>query len=656
MTEFVFLRPIWLLAIFPAGILLWILWQKQTQKSSWKSVIVKEFQPILLKHEYAQTGSPIGYFGLSLIWLAAIFALAGPSFHSEQIETQKSQTGSVIVLDLSLSMFADDLKPNRLIRVQHKLTDLLKTYPELRLGMVAYSGSAHLISPIADDNQIIANLIPHLDPRMMPAYGANAVAGFELAADLIQGAKITQGHIIWITDDVETNETSQIAKIVNANNLSVSILAVGTQQGGAIKIPDGELLKDASGNLVQASVPLTRLRNLAGQINGTFQQLQLNNSDLPGLKPNFYSEQTDKDDQKNLSQAVDYGVYLLGFILALAAFGLRRGWLLKLVPLLLLPSFLLSFLLGISAPNQAFAQENPKKPEVKLSDRWREMYLTDDQRGYQAWLQQDYISAEREFADEKWRGASLYKQGKFAEAAEIFAKDQTAIGKFNLGNAYAQMNQLVEAKLAYQAALELEPEFESAKKNLKLVDRQLNAEQKKSQELQDEKPDELETNQQDKTQPENLASQENEQEQTEQQNQQPITEQENVETTENQQTDNQQSKEATSQKNDSESSNDDSTEKNLAEAEKTAKQASKQANDLAENQNEDPQQILHSELDDLNQENHRENQEQTRERQQANEAWLNQIEDKPAVFLQRKFDYQYQKNTNSRDNQKTKQW
>ena len=617
MSELTFLRPYWLLALIPAALLLWKVWRQKVSQSGWKSVIDPAFQPYLLKQDQASTIQwPIGWLGLAVIWLAAIIALSGPSWKQQPIAAQQAHSGSVILLDLSLSMYADDLSPNRLTRVQFKLTDLLRQNPDLRVGMVAYSGSAHIISPISDDNSTLLNLLSHLNPLIMPSYGADALAGFKLAQQLLQGAQVNQGHIIWVTDDVEANEVSAIQNLLNQHNIRLSVLAVGSAQGGAIQIPDYGLLKDDEGKLVQAPVPLNKLAGLARQVNGSFSRLQLDDSDLASLRPPYWpSETREEQDEKSLSQPLDYGVYLLWLLLPLAALATRRGWLLSLSFVLLIPGLLLN-------PTQhAFAAD---KPEIKLSDRWREMFLTGDQRGYQAWLQQDYLAAEREFNDPSWRGSSLYRQGRYQEAAEAFKNDPSAQGHYNRGNALAKTEQFEEAIQAYQHALAQQPDFAEAQHNLELI-----------QKLHDEQQNQQNQPGQDQ-QPEQQPEQG--------QDQQPET------TDSNQQAGNEPSESETNNPADNQTEAEQGEQSTELDAQETHN-----AQDVQPTSEDKGEMGEQPTIDSLTEQT--ETDASAREREQANQAWLNQIRDDPGLFLKRKFDYQYQQNppANPQEN-KRKLW
>ncbi|WP_051678427.1 VWA domain-containing protein [Thiomicrospira pelophila] len=631
MNELVFLRPYWLLALLPAAYLWWRVKRNQTQQSDWKNWIDPAFHPYLLAEKNIKTaGSNWALVGLAIIWLSAILALSGPSWNSVQLPAQKTNSGSVIVLDLSLSMYADDLEPNRLTRVQFKLTDLLKENPGLRTGLVAYSGSAHIISPISDDNATLLNLLPHLNPLIMPAYGSDAIAGFRLANELLESAQINQGHIIWITDDIEPRQTDTLKELIKQNNLSLSILAVGSQTGGAVKIPEYGLLKDLQDRLVQAPLPLADLQNFSQQANAKLVRLQLNNQDLDSLTPTYLAEEKrEEEDAKQLSQALDYGVYLIVLILVLAALSARRGWVLSIAFITLVPGLVVSppSFGETQNPSLNKPENEANQPEIKLSDRWREVYLTGDQRGYQAWLNQNYIAAEREFADPAWRGSALYRQAKYAEAAEAFNKVETANGRYNLGNALAKSGELEAAKQAYQQALEKKPNFKQAQRNLEIVENLLKqqAQQNPSEDGGTDQ-NKQQSDKADSTQSETNSTQNNKE--SDQTNPNSEQNQSNPDETQTQQ----QNASASEQESDA------STEQSLNETSETTQPEPTEPEANSKELTGSKQGLKNSDKDESSQ------QANQREREQADKAWLNQIQDEPGLFLRRKFDYQYQQN------------
>ena len=101
-----------------------------------------------------------------LPWFWDCLALAGPSWNKIPLPIHKQQTPLVILLDLSPSMWAEDVKPNRLTRARLKLIDLLHTRQEGTTALVAYAGDAHVVTPLTDDTATIISLLHPLTPTI----------------------------------------------------------------------------------------------------------------------------------------------------------------------------------------------------------------------------------------------------------------------------------------------------------------------------------------------------------------------------------------------------------------------------------------------------------------------------------------------------------
>ncbi|WP_127469826.1 VWA domain-containing protein [Thiomicrorhabdus aquaedulcis] len=478
-----FLRPWWFLGALPVAWILWQAWQAHRQQGAWHKVIAPPFRTLLLGNNQTNGLDGFGHIalmGLGGLWLLMLVALAGPTLKTVEIPAEKSQQGTVILLDLSLSMLADDVSPNRLTRVKFKLTDLLTLYPEQPTGLVVYAGSTHTLAPISEDNQTLLGLLPALDPTIMPSYGSDPLNGFKHAKALLNGAHVQQGHIIWITDDLEPEQIAPLSDWLNRQSFRVSVLAVGTDKGGAVNIPNFGLLKDAQNNVVLPPLAWTQLEQLAQNTQAKLTPLTLNDRDIQTLRPAHRAgtKPTDaaKDlDNKTVQHPLDEGSALLFLLIPLAALIYRRGWIFSLGLSLFLPIF---GGLSLSAlPNTAFAQtELPSFTEV---------FKSADQQAYQAWQKQNFEAAQAQFEHPQWRASSLYRLGQFEQAAKLFAQDSTAQGWFNQGNALAKAGQLDPAITAYQTSLSLQPNFKEAADNLALVEQLLKTQ---SQEQAADKP------------------------------------------------------------------------------------------------------------------------------------------------------------------------
>ena len=492
--QFQLLRPWWFLGLLPVAWLMWKAWQVKHQQGAWHQVIAPQFRRLLLGENTSGEVSilnKLSIWGLALIWFLAILALSGPSLKSVQLPAEKNQQGTVILLDLSLSMLADDLAPNRLSRVKYKITDLVKRHPELSIGLVGYAGSAHSISPISEDNQTLLGLLPALNPLIMPSYGSNPLLGFEQTKKLLEGAFINHGHIIWITDDLEQAQLPIIKNWIKSHDYTVSIMPVGTATGGPVQIPNYGLLKDDNGKIVMPQLPMQRFAQLSGLSDVTVTPLRIGNDSVDDLLPPMsVSRIQKKDDDKkdvapsetNLLYALDEGALLLIILLPLVALLYRRGWIFSLSFTMLLPLGFLGLAGSLLPTPSVAATELPNFTDV---------FQTPNQQAYQAWSNQNYNAAEALFEDKQWRASTLYRLGKYAEAAPLFAFDKTANGFYNLGNALAKSGQLEAAKQAYENALKKQPDFDAAEKNLALVNQLLQQQEqdKSEQESQPQKSD-----------------------------------------------------------------------------------------------------------------------------------------------------------------------
>ncbi len=333
--SFHFLAPHWLWLLIPAALLLWGLWQLTRTQGNWAQVIDPEFQPILLPDQNEKRQQNLPIIGLGLIWFLAILALAGPTWQQVKIPANETESGSVILFDLSLSMLAEDLKPNRLTQTRLTLLDLLNQHPELPMGLVAYAGSAHALVPISKDNATLKSLLPHLHPFIMPKYGSNPMAAFKKGWQLLQGAHIKRGHLIWVTDDLEPKQAKALKRFLAQHDFTLSILLVGTEAGAPIPIPQRGVLKDDDGKVVIAKVPVQRFQQFAQAVHARLTPITLDNRDIERLLPPLSAETVKQQkiqanlQDKTITQWQNMGPYLLWLLLPLFALGFRRGWLSK---------------------------------------------------------------------------------------------------------------------------------------------------------------------------------------------------------------------------------------------------------------------------------------------------------------------------------------
>ncbi len=499
LTNFHFVRPFWLLAIIVLFLVLWLLKRHQFNQSPWQNFLPPHLSGVLVEgaNNIARPAKQPWHERLFLlkpffIGLFSIIALAGPAWQKLPQPVYQTERGSVLIMDMSYSMYATDIKPNRLTRARFKAIDLLNKINEGDVGLVAYAGDAFVISPLTQDVKNIELLLPSLTPEIMPELGANPYAALILAHEMLTNAGHLTGDIYWFTDDVDNNEISDIFEWSSQYGHRLNILGVGTQNGAPIKLPSGELLKDNNSAIVVPRLPTQKLQSLASRGQGNYQTISNSDSDIDNLIQSFDVLDKDKSQQQQSQQTGDQwqeqGAWLLLLVLPMVLNYFRRGGAVLILPLTCLPLFfLLSFSL-ISPVSYANEEtENTPTPSL-LQKTWQDLWQTNDQQAQQQYNQENYQGAAQQFENSQWQGSAHYKAGDYEKALEAFTQGEqagSANSLYNQGNALAQMQKYQEAIDAYQQALKKNPDLQDAKDNMEKLKQQQKKEQEKNDQAKD---------------------------------------------------------------------------------------------------------------------------------------------------------------------------
>lgn len=469
-SAFHFLRPLWLLALFPLAALLWLMWHRRLVSRSWQRVVDAQLLAHLLIGNNARQG-PWALFAVGFGGLLAILALAGPAWQKLAQPVFRQQSALVLVLDLSRSMDATDVKPSRLERAKLKLRDILNQQKEGETALIVYAATPFVVSPLTTDAQTIVSQLEVLTPALMPAQGSRPDRAIGLAQKLLKQAGVAHGGVLLITDGLNGSESDSlktvISHLVGAGH-RLSVLGVGTPQGAPIPNPNGGFVESDDGAIVIPKLDDASLAALARQGHGAYRRLSTDDSDFRALlapfKRSLDQQQDTKVDGLMSDQWRDEGPWLLLPLLLLGALAFRRGYLLVLL-LIILP------------------QTHPA-----YASTWSSLWLRDDQRGQQAMDAGQPQLAAKLFHDPQWRAAANYRAGNYQAALDDLKGIDTAQADYNRGNALAQLGRLPEALRAYDAALKRDPKLDDARYNRNLVEEILRKQQQNQQQRQQQNP------------------------------------------------------------------------------------------------------------------------------------------------------------------------
>ncbi|MDP6308583.1 MAG: VWA domain-containing protein [SAR324 cluster bacterium] len=600
LTEFHFLRPLWLLAIPLVWWLVFRLLGKWWSTANWEKIVEPHLLQFLATTPATQKTSLLPWI-MCFTGTLLLLALAGPVREKvPQPLLQKSQA-RVLVLDLSFSMLATDIKPTRIDRARFKLEDLLKRFVEGDTALIAYAGEAFVISPLTHDPATIAALLPGLRPNIMPVPGSRAEHAFSLAANLLSRSKSGSGHIIWITDGIEGQDFAALENTVGRNRLS--ILAVGTESGSPVALSEGGFLKDKNGAIVIPKLNSQPLKKLAGIKQGSFTVLSIDDRDVEGIiEAETTATDFIEDEQLRSSDKWnEEGPWLLLLALPLAASLFRRG---------LLFSWSLLVLFGISSlPNSAQAFG------------WDDLWLRTDQQAEKLFQEGAEKEAAQLFENPEWKGTAAYRTGDYEKAIKEFSRKDGPLANFNRGNSLAFAGRLEEALAAYEKVLAENPKHEDAQFNHDLIEKILQEQQKKQQNKKADKGKENEQrkNKQDQQQDSSKADVE----QNEKSSQQSSAEKQ----------DSGDPQSSTEEKNNDKKQSNEG-EKNLNDKTEST-EAKKNENEQKKNNNSVEKNIASGDEQELTADE--------QSRQQTLEQWLRKIPDDPGRLLRNKMQREYQR-------------
>lgn len=474
MANFTFLYPLWFLALIPLGILVLI----QRKNKNTTGLIAPHIAKQLGMTQKTQGN---GFtLGLVLAWLCVTTALAGPSFGYKDSPSFQLSGARVLVMDMSRSVYATDVKPNRLTQEKYKAKDLLPYWKEGMTGLVAYGADSYLVSPLTEDSQTLNNLITNLSPEIMPykGKGSNLLAAVAQSIEMMTKSGHQQGDIIVLTDGISNQQLDKVMSRVKGTKWRISLLGIGTKNGAPIELPSGQLLTDASGKTVVATLDSDPLVTLAQATNGVAQLIQSDNSDIETIARLTKTplEQVTQNSDTQVNSRANHGYWLLFPLVLFSLLCFRKGMFLALLLVLL-----------------------PVDKSMASSDISNTL-LSDDYTAHQQFEQKDYQAASEQFKSKQWKGAAQYKAGDYKGAIESLTGLEDTQSQYNLANALAQNGQLEDAKEKYESLLKTEPDMKDAKKNLDIVNKALEQkqQQQQQQQQQDDKNKQTDKNKDDK--------------------------------------------------------------------------------------------------------------------------------------------------------------
>lgn len=243
---------------------------------------------------------PMLKFGLLLGALAlAIIMLARPQMGSKISHDTRNGIETIIALDISNSMLAQDVVPSRLEKSKMLVENLVDHFTKDRIGLVVYAGDAFVQLPITTDYVSAKMFLHDISPALISTQGTDIARAISVSMNSFTQQKDMGKAIILITDG-EDHEGGALeaAREANKKGINVFILGVGSASGAPIPQGNGDYLKDNTGNVVMSALNENMCKDIAKAGNGTY--IHVDNTSDAQDKLNMALEKLQKGETDNV--------------------------------------------------------------------------------------------------------------------------------------------------------------------------------------------------------------------------------------------------------------------------------------------------------------------------------------------------------------------
>jgi Ca-activated chloride channel family protein len=446
---FHFLRPEWLWSFVPLLFILALIIISNKEKNNWKKVIA----PHLRAHVFDKGNrSAIVYPALMMLLVVSlmILSIAGPTWKKVEIPGAKTEAILFIALDMSRSMMAEDVQPNRLERAKFKIQDLLEANPRSRAGLMVFAGTAHPVISVCEDYNLIQHQIESLTPYIMPRAGSNFQSAFDLI-DTVMSRIEAPSTLLFITDEMDDEKAQLFLSFVDNSLHRIEIMSVATPKGA--RVPGwrkGTFFKNKEGTYHISARNDLVLNRLAQHPKIMVTPLTLDKSDVEGIADRISKQLIFKKlDEESEEEWQDMGYYLVSVVLFFMAIWFRKGYMVQLV--------LATILFACSSINT-----------------WEDLWYSKDYQGQLLYNDSLYLASADQYENNFRKGVALYKSGDLESAIYFFQQDSShAESAYNLGLSYAKLGYYDEALESFKMAADLDPQMSLATQNILLTEQQI---------------------------------------------------------------------------------------------------------------------------------------------------------------------------------------
>ncbi len=445
------------------------------------------------------------------------FAVAGLVQPDGNQKIKRKGTDIMIALDVSKSMLAQDIKPNRLERAKQVISRIIDNSPDDRIGLVLFAGRAYLQMPMTIDHAAAKMYLASASPDDVPTQGTVISQALKMCYAAFNPKDKTFKSVLLISDGEDHDEDAiKVTKQLAQQGIMVNTVGIGSPEGAPIMDPEtGQYKTDEKGQTVITRLNEQELGNIAKNGNGIYQLYSNTDEVSKSIKNKLATigQETSVTDSSYAS-FIQYFQYFLGaaFILLLIEFFVSEK---KKINLKNAAAAVLFILIG----SPSFSQ-NANKALIKGNKAYIANNFSEAEQEYRNALK----NSENNFTADYNLGNALYRKDSVEEAAKSYDKaiqnttDNVIKQKafYNKGVAYQKAKKIPECITAYKNALILNPNDEDARQNLQRAlkeqkqqqqNQNNNKDKKQQHDQKNQKKNDQQKNQEPQPQPSKISKQ-----------------------------------------------------------------------------------------------------------------------------------------------------
>ena len=481
---------LYLLAALPLiAILRWVLERKQLKR-------LKLFgDPTLLRHLMPDVSKmrPVVKFWILLAAMALIIVMmARPQMGTRISHEKRTGIESIIAMDISNSMLAEDVTPSRLDRTKMMVENLVDNFTDDKIGLIVFAGDAFVQLPITSDYVSAKMFLSEIEPSLIATQGTDIATAINMAANSFTQQQGVGKAIIVITDG-EDHEGGALeaAKAAKKKGMRVYVLGVGSDKGAPIPLGNGDYMKDRTGNTVMTKLNEEMCRQIAEAGGGAYIHVD-NNTNAQRQLDNELAKLSKKEMQSTIYSDYDeqfqaFGIIAIILLILEICILESKNPIARRLNIFGRKQRTTTLIVALLVASASFAQ-NDRRYITQGNKLFRSGQFDKAEVAYRKAIEKNPRNPQAHYN----LGNSLMAQKKDSAAVQSFQKSteletskiRKAMAFHNMGVVCQQHKMYGEAIEAYKNSLRLNPKDDATRYNLELCKRQQR--NQKNQDKQDQ--------------------------------------------------------------------------------------------------------------------------------------------------------------------------